>query len=140
MTLTGVAIIDFKGNGPNWKWDGVDLWIDISGPLAATGRQAAPQKILGFQVDQWAPFASLNSIYDDRTAVNAGFAVDSFSVLLVNTGTERIPNVFGIADQYRQTGTLHVNAAVRDIDAWLYRIGYCVNLLGRPVEYTPQPI
>jgi hypothetical protein len=135
MTLTGVAIIDLKGNGPQWKWDGADLQIDISGPLAATGRQASPGRILGFQVEQWAPFASLNSIYDHKTAVNAGFAVDSFNILLGNAGAEGIPNVF--SGGAVQEGGLHVDVAVRDIDAWLYRVGYCVNLLGRIVEYTP---
>lgn len=128
--LSGVAIVNFKGESPTaWRWDSLRLYIDLSGPIGATGRWPSPGKALAFQVEQSAPFATINAIYDASTAVDAGFAVDAFRPILISAGVERIPNVF----EY-----LEVDLAVRDTDAWLYRVGYQITLLGRIVEYTPE--
>ena len=61
---------------------------------------------------------TLNAIYDKETAVNAGWAVDSFSgpgpVKIEDNGRFRIETRIG----------------VRDVDGWLFRIGFTVTLSG----------
>jgi hypothetical protein len=75
---------------------------------------------VGFQLEQWAPFASINSIFEQGQSVNAGFAVDAWRHSPFFSGTDAfsgqlIGNIFNgiIAD-----------VAVSDSDAWLYRVGY----------------
>jgi hypothetical protein len=75
-------------------------------------------------VEQWAPFATINSIYDAATAVDAGFAVDGFRPIIA-TSNNGIPNVFQ---------SLEVDLAVRDRDAFIFRVGYQLTLVGRIVE------
>jgi len=138
LTLTGVAIIDFKGTSPGtWRWDtaritpnegdAVNYAIDRFGIPTPPGT-AGRDWYVGFRVELINIFATLNAIYDQSAAVDAGFAVDrwrpeQFLDLPDAVTGERIPNIF--------SGIL-VDVAVRDSDAWLYRVGYQVTLLGKP--------
>jgi hypothetical protein len=80
-------------------------------------------------VEQWSPFASLSSIFDQDASDNAGFAVDVWrptpfgQVQDVLTG-QLVGNIFNGID---------VDVAVRDSDAWIYRVGYNITLLGKIV-------
>jgi hypothetical protein len=77
--------------------------------------------------EQWAPFASLASIFDQDTSDNAGFAVDVWrpthfdEAFDVVTG-QLVGSIFA---------GINVDVAVRDSDAWLYRLGYNITLLGK---------
>jgi hypothetical protein len=117
--LTGVFIVNLKGQSQNWLRETITLEIPIR-PL--------PQG-LGLHIEYWAPFFTMNSVYNKDTAVNSGHAVDSFSI----AGLESDSN-FG---QY--SVAFNVQTAVRDSDAYLYRIGYNVTLKGtlkpiRPIQ------
>ena len=73
---------------------------------------------LAFSVDQWTPFASLSSIFDEGTSDNAGFAVDvwrptSFTEVGDAITGQLVGNIFNGID---------VDVAVRDTDAWITRI------------------
>ena len=73
---------------------------------------------------QWAPFVTLNSISNEQQAVNAGWAVDAFR-MLVSPGDH-------------QSGvTVSCDVAVRDVDGYILRLGYIVFIVGKLVA---QPV
>jgi hypothetical protein len=126
--LTGIVLTDFQGQtSDDWRRDTLELIPDTSLTAALRSvRQPPPNTDLVFQVEQYAPFATINTIFDADASVNAGFGVDDVTPILVTAGgPQPIPNQFdGIA----------VQAAVRDSDAYLLRIGYNVTLLGRIID------
>jgi hypothetical protein len=69
-----------------------------------------------FIMEQWAPIATLSSIYNNQNSYNAGSSVNNFGVS--QTTASAFVNV-------------EVDVAVRDSDEILYRIGYYVTLVGR---------
>src|SRR5262245_12951040 len=80
LILTGVAYIDdeggdgFKGTSTAaWRRESFDLNLDLTAPLQAAGRSPTSPNLLAFSVSQWAPFATINSVYDQHQAVDAGF-------------------------------------------------------------------
>ena len=110
-TLTGIVATDLKGvEGGEWRYEDVVLGLALPTGYVPAGK--------AFQVEHWAPFVTLNAIYDKETAVNAGWAVDSFSgpgpVKIEDNGRFRIETRIG----------------VRDVDGWLFRIGITVTLSG----------
>src|SRR6266446_7804988 len=77
--LTGICLLpDFHGEADGtWHRDAVLLSAaDLIGE-AISQRQAPSMQNrgLGFVVDQWAPGAGLNAIYNEGQSVNAGYAV-----------------------------------------------------------------
>jgi hypothetical protein len=74
-------------------------------------------------VEQWAPYSTINSIYDEHESVDAGYAVDAFRPIFTTRG------VFN-----RIFDSLEVDLAVRDTDAFIYRVGYYLTLVGTIVE------
>jgi hypothetical protein len=139
LVLSGVGIINMQGETANdWRHDSVHIVPDMKGPLDyAINRFSIPRPSgnegtnynPAFQVEEWSPFVGLSSIFDQNQSVNAGFAVDAWRPSPFGTGNDafsqaRIGNLFSgvIAD-----------VAVRDSDAWLYRLGYNMTLLGRIV-------
>ena len=97
----------------------------IPKPAGAEGSQYS----LGFRVEQWSPYASISSIFNNGPSLNSGFAVDVWRPNPFGTGTD--------AFTHQPVGNLHtglqVDVAVRDTDAWLFRVGYNILLLGRIV-------
>ncbi|EWT01606.1 hypothetical protein N865_09885 [Intrasporangium oryzae NRRL B-24470] len=139
LVLTGVVDASIQGNSPHqWLHDTVSFLPDTISPLNyAIDHYGIPRPAtsgsLAFSVDQWAPFASLSSIFDAGPSDNAGFAVDvwrptSFTEVGDAVTGQVVGNIFGGID---------VDVAVRDSDAWIYRIGYSITLLGR-IVFTPQ--
>jgi len=135
IVLTGVVLIDFQGQRTDdWRRDQFDLILDLRDPLKESGRQAPPGSSLVFSVDQWAPYATINSIFDALQSVNAGYAVDSYRPLLAD---RQDPNLGSIP---RVFDGLEVDVAVRDTDAVILRVGYQVTLVGRIVVWSaPGP-
>jgi hypothetical protein len=78
-------------------------------------------------VQQWAPFASISSIFNQNQSINSGFAVDVWRPQPFGSGTDAFSN--------QQVGNLfsgvQVDVAVRDTDAFLHRVGYNFTLLGK---------
>jgi hypothetical protein len=145
LVLSGVGIVNMKGKtSDDWLHDEVHILPDMRGPLDfAIGRWGIPrppgteglQYLVGFQLDQWSPFAALNAVYDQDQSVNAGFAVDSWRPSPFASGADsfsghQVGNIF--------TGII-ADTAVRDSDAWLYRVGYNITLEGR-IVFTQFPV
>jgi hypothetical protein len=107
-TLTGVAIGQLKGTGQQWFRSGTNFSIPI--PDLPTGK--------GLKLVHWAPLVTLNSIANDSTAIDAGWAVDGFR--LVDIGPTAI----------RDWVEVVCDLAVRDTDGFVLRLGYVVHLLG----------
>ncbi len=112
INIKGIVLINEKGAGSNWDRSTVKLLIKFPSNIIPNGKK--------FRVEQWAPFVTINAIYNKNKAINAGWAVDDFW----GPGSVTIENSFSI----------HLNIAVRDIDGWLYRAAYDVTLSGRFVD------
>lgn len=139
MTLCGVGMVNLEGNSQaQWLQETLLLLPTLIDPMhyaIATHGIPTPQGsegshyALAFQVEQWSPYASISSIFNQGQSLNSGFAVDVWR-----------PNHFGTgidAFSHQAVGNLYsglqVDVAVRDTDAWLYRVGYNILLLGKIV-------
>ncbi|HEX4284655.1 MAG TPA: hypothetical protein VHZ28_06150, partial [Terracidiphilus sp.] len=139
LVLSGVVIANLEGNsGSQWLHETVSFLPDMAGPqnsgplhwaIQHWGIPTPPNQNfrIGFSLEEWAPFASLSSIFNQNQSINSGFAVDVWRPNHFGTGTDAfthapVGNIF--------TG-VNVDVAVRDTDAWIYRVGYNVTLLGK---------
>jgi len=104
-------VTDLKGiEGGEWVHEDLVLGLMLPAGFVPEGQ--------AFQVEHWAPFVTLNAVYDKEAAVNAGWAVDEFS----GPGPVMI----------KPGGRLRIQAriSVRDVDGWLFRVGFTVTLSG----------
>jgi hypothetical protein len=155
LILTGVVRADQRGdNSGLWNQQTVSFLPDMAGtddPTATSGPlnwaiahygiprppgTLGQQYLVRFSVDEWAPFVSLSSVYDQGPSVNAGFAVNDWRPNHFDTGTdavtsEAVNNIF--------TG-VNADLAVNDTDAWIYQLGYNITLIGTIVFITPPVI
>jgi hypothetical protein len=144
LTLSGVAMANLKGSPPDdWRRATLLLEPTVVDPMHHAIAQHSipvppgsegPDYALGFQVEQAAPYASISSVFNAAESGNSGFAVDVWR-----------PNHYGagidaFSHQYADNlfSGLQVDVAVRDRDAWLYRVGYNVALLGKIVFLAEQ--
>ncbi len=129
LTLSGIVDINFKGNsGSTWRHETYQLQFLDKSPLTSVYGRAVPQgRTLIFEAEQWAPFATINSIYDDGQSINAGFAVDSCKpyfgsgFIIPEENNRQAKNFCG----------LEVLVGVRDTDSYIFKVGFQVTLLGR---------
>jgi hypothetical protein len=92
------------------------------------------QYLIRFSLEEWAPFASLSSIFNQGQSINSGFAVDTWRPNQFGSGTnvlsnQPINNIFS---------GINVDVAVRDTDASIFRVGYNITLLGKIAFIIPQ--
>jgi hypothetical protein len=134
MVLSGeVALTEVTGNGPNWFQQTVQFSPDMSVPLGAAIEQYSipkppPTDINStpcFTLQHWTLFVTLNSIFDQDQAINAGFAVNTWSANLLSSEdvftNQPLNNIFG---------GVFVDVAISDVDAAIMRLGYHFTLLG----------
>jgi hypothetical protein len=156
LVLTGVVRADLKGNSVDqWLNETLQFQPDMSGPqqhgtsgpLAwAIDRFRVPKPsappdsyAILFSLEEWAPFASLSSIFDQNQSVNAGFAVNTwrpspFGSTGSQPGSQGLGNDLITNQPVAQIFTgIRVDVAVRDSDAQILLIGYHITLLGRIV-------
>jgi hypothetical protein len=140
LVLSGVAITDLQGNSEaQWLYETLVISPYFRDPLNfAVNKHSIPRppgpEIGGnyrvdFQLEQWSPFAAISSIFNQGQSVNSGFAVDVWRPNPFATGTDSfsgsmLNNLFS---------GIQVDVAVRDTDAWLYRVSYNITLLGKIV-------
>jgi hypothetical protein len=147
LTLSGVGMVNFKGNSEaNWLEETLLLRPTIIDPMhsaiASHGIPTPPgsegkQYTLAFQVEQWSPYASLSSIFNQGVSNNSGFAVEVWRPDHFDNGIDAFSHQ-PVGNLY--TG-LQVDIGVRDTDAWLLRVGYNILLLGRIVFLAiPEPL
>jgi hypothetical protein len=140
LILSGVVNADLEGNSTHqWLHETLSLSLapNMDAPLNyAIDRHSIPRPSadgaafdVKFSVEEWAPFASLSSIYDQDQSDNAGFAVDVWRPTPFTSGPDVLTN--------QMVGNLFsgidVDVAVRDTDAWIYRVSYHITLLGKIV-------
>lgn len=142
LHLSGVTIPDLIGtSGTDWRRETLLITPDLRGPLnhvinnfsipRPPGNEGA-QYTVQFQVQQWAPFAAISSIFDRNQAVNAGFAVDVWRPNPFATVTDAFSN----QPRDRIFSGIQVDVAVRDSDAILHRVSYNISLLGE-IVFSP---
>ena len=155
LVLSGIVLANQRGdNSGSWNYQTVSFIPDLAGPddpTATSGplnwaiaRYGIPRPpgtvgqnyLVRFSVDSWSPFVSLGSVFDQGPSVNAGFAVDDWRPNHFESGTdvltnEPVTNIF--------TG-VNADLAVNDTDAWIYRLGYNITLIGRIVFIAPPVI
>jgi hypothetical protein len=113
VVLTGTAIIDFKGHtSDDWRRD--RLVLNLKFPSILPQGKA-------FKIEQWAPFVTINAIYNQDEADNAGWAVDCFG-LHAPTQKEDMKTTLAVA--------IWADIAVRDSDGYLFRVAYNLTLSG----------
>jgi hypothetical protein len=148
LVLSGVVFANLKGdNSGGWNHLTVSFMPDMAGtddPTSTSGPlnwaiskysipkppgSAGMQYLVRFSVEGWSPFVSLGSVFDHGQSINSGFAVDAWRPNHFESGTDVISNqpVNNIF-----TG-INADLAVSDSDAWIYRLGYNITLLGRIV-------
>jgi hypothetical protein len=152
LVLSGVVIADLKGDsGERWEYQTVSFTPDMagpddpsstSGPLNwAINHYSIPkppgspgvQYLIRFSVEELVPFASLSSIFNQDESINSGFSVEAWR-----------PNHFGIGTDVMSErpvnnlfNGINVDIALRDTDAWIYRLSYNITLIGKIVFVAP---
>lgn len=141
LVLSGVVMANLQGTTANdWLRETLSFLPDMAGPNNsgplnwAIAQFSIPKPVnksysTAFSVEEWAPFASLSAMFDQNQSINAGFAVDVWRPTPFSTGTDAISNL-PINNIFNG---INVDVAVRDSDAWLYRVGYNITLLGKIV-------
>jgi hypothetical protein len=138
LILSGVAIVDVKGNSEaTWLHETVSLRPSLYDALNyAVNRWQIPTPAgsygIEFETEQWAPFVSLSSVYNQGESINSGFAVDAWRLNPFGSGNDAMTN----QPFNRLFSGIQVDIAVRDTDAWIFRLGYNVALLGK-IIYVP---
>lgn len=132
LVLSGVVIIDLKGNSSQWLRETVLISPNLIPPLIhAITHHNIPTPMESytprFQVEQWVPHATPSSMFNREHSVNSGFAIDVWRPHPFNTDTDAVTN----APIENIFSGIQVDVAVSDIDAFLYRLSYHVTLLGK---------
>lgn len=111
----------FRGtSASDWRGESVVLELDLRPSINRLDPPPPSENAYwAFDIDQWAPIASLNSIYNSGASNNAGSSVNTFAI------RQQAP---------AETVDLEMDVAVRDSDGYLYRIGFYVTLVGRLVQ------
>jgi hypothetical protein len=152
LVLSGVVIADLKGDDTGqWNHQTVSFTPDMagpddpsstSGPLNwAINRYSIPkpsgapgaQYLIRFSVEEWAPFVSPGAIFNQGQSINSGFAVDAWRPNHFGNGRNALTN----QPVNNLFAGINADLAVRDTDAWLYRLGYNITLLGKIVFVAP---
>lgn len=138
LILSGIVLIDMKGvTSAQWRRETLSIQPNLKdAATTAAQRYGLPLPpgppgawFAAFQVEQLAPFSTLSSVFNAQESINSGFAVDAWR-----------PNPFFTANDLA-TGTpasnlfagIQADIAVRDSDAFLYRVGYHITLVGRMI-------
>jgi hypothetical protein len=155
LVLSGVVIANIMGAATGgWNRQTVSFIPDMAGPDDPTatsgplnwaiGQYHIPRPagtvgtnyLVRFSLEEWSPFVSLGSVFDQNQSINAGFAVDDWRPNHFDSGTDVVThqpvnNIF--------TG-VNADVGVSDSDAWLYRLTYNITLLGKIVFIAPAII
>jgi hypothetical protein len=152
LVLSGVVIADLKGDSSSqWNYQTVSFTPDMAGPddpsstsgplnwaishysIPKPSGSPGADYLIRFSVEEWAPFASLSSIFNQGQSINSGFAVDVWRPNHFGSGTDVLSN----QPVNNLFAGVNVDLAVQDTDAWIYRISYNITLLGKIVFVAP---
>jgi hypothetical protein len=161
IVLSGVVLANLKGDDSGvWNSQTVSFMPDMAGPddpsatsgplnwaisqysIPKPAGSPGTEYLIRFSVEGWAPSVSLNAIFDKDQSINAGFAVNAWRPNSFGSGTNVLANQTDVlANQTVNNLFAGINAdlAVSDSDAWLYRLGYNITLLGKIVFIATGP-
>jgi hypothetical protein len=153
VVLSGVVIADLKGDSTSsWNRQVVTFAPDMAGPddpSATSGplnwaisRYSIPrppgaigaQYLVRFSVESWSPFVSLSAIFNKNESNNSGFAVDAWRPHHFGSGKDVVTG----QDVSQLWNGVNADLAVRDNDAWVYRLSYNITLVGKIVFVAPS--
>jgi hypothetical protein len=138
LVLAGVCDLNLKGNQPHdWNRETAEIIPDYVSPLnyaiqrfgipvpTVRGRSVSPM----FQLEQWAPFATVSSVWDQGSA-DFGVAVDVWRPSpFRNFDGSFITDYAGNPITQPFTG-IRVDVGVRNDQSILYRLSYNITLSG----------
>jgi hypothetical protein len=152
LVLSGVVHADLKGdNSGQWNHQTVSFIPDMAGPddpsatsgplnwairhyaIPRPAGSAGAQYVIRFSIEEGAPFVSLSAIFNEGQSMNSGFAVDAWRSHHFGSGTDVLTN----RPVNNLFAGINVDLAVRDSDAWLYRLDYNITLIGKIVFVAP---
>jgi hypothetical protein len=162
LVLSGIVLANLKGdNSGGWNYQTVSFMPDMAGPDDPTATSGplnwainqysiprppgsvGSQYLVRFSLEEWSPFVSLSSIFDQAQSINAGFAVNDWRPNHFDSGTDVFDSGTDVFHQPTVgnifTG-INADLAVSDSDAWLYRVSYNITLLGKIVFIAPTII
>jgi hypothetical protein len=146
LALSGVVFANLQGNSEaQWLHETVSFSPDVGGqfgPLVdAISRYSIPTPPgrfgvnwdVVFSLQAWAPAVTLSAIFNQGQSINSGFAVDrwrpsDFLTLTDLLSNQPVGNIWN--------GVM-VDLAVRDTDAFIFRLGYNITLLGK-IVFVPH--
>jgi hypothetical protein len=152
IVLSGVVVADFKGdNSGDWNRETVSFAPDMAGPDDPSARSGplhwaiskysipkpagspGAQYLIRFSVESWSPFVSPNAMFNQGQSINSGFAVNAWRPHPFGSGTDALTN----RPATNLFAGVNADLAVRDNDAWLFRLGYNITLIGKIVFVVP---
>ena len=133
VVLSGVAVLKTTANATGYT---IIINPDVTGPINwAIANYGAPKLPVGsvpcLQLEQWAPYAAVGSIFDEAQSTDAGFDVNTWRpnpflmIKDVATGLEfnQIFTGMQVDITARQTGTM------------IFRLPYNITLIARIASY-----
>jgi hypothetical protein len=143
LVLSGVVFADLKGNTTTgWLNEMLVFTPDMAGPNNsgplnwAINRFSIPKPsadprayYIAFSLEEWAPFVTLSATFNQGESINSGFAVNVWRASPFGQGTDIRSN----QPVTKIFSGIKVDVAVRDNDAWIFRISYTITLLGKIV-------
>lgn len=121
ITLTGIVRLDIQGvSTKKWREEEVSIQPKI----------VYIPKDHALQIEHWAPFVTINAIYNKNQANEAGWAVNNFWIHLPadHLITYRVAFI-----------DVRAKVLVRDSDGWLFRVAYQVTISGKLVDWVYVP-
>lgn len=134
LVLSGVVIVNMQGDNPDdWRRTTITIFPDVNTPLTdAIAKYGLPGPTntnpdVAINLSQWVPFAAVSSGFEKQSGgVDAGYAVDDWRPTPFLSRTD---SNGGTATQIFQG--INVDLAVRNTDAFLYRVSYNITLVGK---------
>jgi hypothetical protein len=137
IVLTGVVNVNLKGTSGQFLRETLLFRPDVGSAMRFAIQQydiPIPPPAYGgevpetvFQVEQYAPHATIGSTYHGDSAVNYGYAIDLWRLNPSDISKDIMTN----AAINKIFAGLQVDVAVSGTDGQLYRLSYNINLIGR---------
>jgi hypothetical protein len=132
LVLSGIVFANQRGdNSGSWNDQTVSFIPDMAGPDDPTATSGP----LNWAIARYGIPRPPGTV-GQGPSVNAGFAVDDWRPNHYESGTDVVTN--GAVNNIF-TG-VNADLAVNDTDAWIYRLGYNITLIGRIVFIAPPVI
>jgi hypothetical protein len=134
VVLSGVAVLKSTANATGFT---IIINPDVTGPINyAIANYGAPKppagSLLGLQLEQWAPYAGVGSIFDEAQLTDAGFDINTWTLNPFLTVTDATTGV-----KFNQIFTgMQVDITARQAGTMIFRLPYNITLIAQIVSYS----